>query len=72
MTFFSCNALKCVSINNQKGKVRSDILSIINNGPWFYSDCILLNECSGSCNNNNNPYSKLSVHVVVEGKNISI
>ena len=31
MAFFSCNALKCVSINNQEGKIRSNIFNINNN-----------------------------------------
>ena len=30
MTFFSCNALKCVSTNNQECKVRPEILLDIN------------------------------------------
>ena len=72
MTFFSCTALKCVSINNQEGKIRSDILNISKNEPSFYCYFINLNECSGSCNNINHPYADLSVHVVVEDKNISI
>ena len=28
MTFFRCNALKCVSINNQEFKVRPEIMNI--------------------------------------------
>ena len=28
MTFFSCNALKCVSMNNQECKIRPKIINI--------------------------------------------
>ena len=45
MTFFSCNALKCVSIDNQECKVRPEILNIINsNEPLFYPYSILVNK----------------------------
>ena len=35
ITFFSCNALKCVSMNNQECKVRPEIKSIDSNEPSF-------------------------------------
>ena len=34
MSFFSCNALKCVSMNNQKRKVRPEIVNINSNDPY--------------------------------------
>ena len=34
--FFSCNVLKCVSINNQVCKTRSKIIDITSNEPTFY------------------------------------
>ena len=41
MTFFGCNVLnvnplKCVSINNQKCKIRLQIININSNEPSFY------------------------------------
>ena len=36
MTFFSCNALKCVSMNNKECKVRPAIMKINSNEPLFY------------------------------------
>ena len=36
MTFFSCIALKCVPINNQECKIRSEIIDINNNELKFY------------------------------------
>ena len=59
MTFFSCNALKCVSMNNQEHKISSELIGINSNEPLFYPDSIEANKCSGSCNNINDPYAKL-------------
>ena len=72
MTFFSCKALKSLSINNEQSQITSDILNINNNKPSFYSCCILVNKCSGSCNNINHPSAELCVREVVEDKNIGI
>ena len=36
MTFFGCNSLKFVSMNNQECKVRPEIISINSNEPSFY------------------------------------
>ena len=36
MMLFGCNALKCVSMNNQECKVRPKILNINSNEPLFY------------------------------------
>ena len=65
MTLFSCNALKCVSMNNQECKIRPEIININSNRPSFYPYSILVNKCSGSCNNINDPYAKLWVSDVV-------
>ena len=59
MNFFSCSALKCVSINNQECKITPEIVNINSNESSFYPYSILLNKCSGSCNNINDPYPKL-------------
>ena len=36
MSFLTCNALKCVSMNNQECKVRPEIININSNEPLFY------------------------------------
>ena len=36
MSFFSCNALECVSMNNQECKVRPEIMHINSNEPLIY------------------------------------
>ena len=71
MMFFGCNVLnvnplKCVSMNNQKCKIRPRTIDINNNEPLFYPYSIEVNKCSGSCNNTNAPYAKLCVLDVVK------
>ena len=59
ITFFSCNALKCVSMNNHKCKLKTDIININSDEPLFYPYSILVNKCIGSCNNVNDSCAKL-------------
>ena len=51
LMFFSSlanvNPLECVSINNQKCKIRPEIVNVNSNEPFS----IKTNKCSGSCNN---------------------
>ena len=42
--------LKCISMNNQKCKVRPKIVDINSNSPMFYPFGIKVNKCSGNCN----------------------
>ena len=70
MTFFGCNVLRCVSVNNHNCKIRSEIIDVSNNEPTFYPFSIEVNKYSGSCNNINDPYAKLCVPDVI--KNISV
>ena len=62
----NANSLKCVSMNNQEYKTRTEIINISNNEPLFYPFSIKVNKCSGSGNNINNPYPKLCVPDVVK------
>ena len=70
MSFFSCNALKCVPLNNQEYKGRPEIININSNEPSFYPYSVKRSKCSGSCNNINDPYAKLCVPDVVKNINI--
>ena len=70
MTFFSCNALKCVSMNNQVCEVRPEIININSNESLFYAFSVKISKCSGVCNNINDPYAKLCVRDVVKDINI--
>ena len=77
MTLFSCSvlnvmSLKYISVNNQECKERPEILNINSNEPSFYPCSILVNKCSGSCNNVNNPYAKLSIPNIVKDMNIKV
>ena len=72
MSLFSCNALKCVSISNQECKIRPEVVNINSNKPLFYPYSILVNKCSVSCNNINNPYSKLRVPDIVKNTNVRV
>ena len=71
MTFFSCNALKYVLINNQECKIKSEIIDVNSNEPRFYSYCIEVNKYSGSCNNND-LYAKLCVLDVIKNINAKV
>ena len=66
----SVNPLECVSINNQERKVRPEIVNVNSNKPIFCSFSIKTSKCSGSCNNINDPYAKLSVSDVIKDLNI--
>ena len=70
MSFFSCNTLKCVLMNNQEWKVRPEIIVINSNKLSFYLCSVKIDKCSGSCNNINDLYAKLCVADVI--KNIII
>ena len=61
MLGFSCNALKCVSMNNQECKVRPEIKNINSNEPSFYPYSVKTRECSRSYNNINGSSAKLCV-----------
>ena len=72
VTFFSCSALKYVSMNNQECNVRPDIINIHNNEPLFHPYSILVNKYSYSCNNVNDPYAKPCVPDVIKDMNIKV
>ena len=72
MAFFKWNAFKCVSVNNQECKIRPENININSNEPSFYPYSILVNKCSVSFNNINDPYAKLSVPDVFKNTNIQV
>ena len=72
MTFFSSSALKYVSVNNEECKIRPKIVNINSTEPSFYLYSILVNKCSGTCNNINDPYAKLCVPDVAKNMNIKV
>ena len=52
--------------------MRSRIINVNSNEPLFYTFSILVNKCSGSCNNINDPYAKLCVADVVKSINSKV
>ena len=66
------NSLECVSLKNQKCKVRPEIVDIYSNNPIFYPFSIKINKCSGSCNNINDPYEKICVPDTVKNLNVKV
>ena len=36
ITFFSCSALKCVSMNNQECKIRPQVININSDNPFLF------------------------------------
>ena len=52
--------LKCVSMNNQEGKIRPGMINVNSKEPSFYPCNHEINKCSGSCNNFHNLCAKLS------------
>ena len=68
----SCNAIKCVSMNNQECIIRPQLININSNEPSFYLYSIKVNRYSGSCNNIKDLYTKICVPDVVKNINVKI
>ena len=68
----SVSPLECVSMNNQKCKVRPEIVNVNSNEPLFYRFSFKTSKCSGSCNNISNPYAKLWAPDIVKNPNIKV
>ena len=64
------NALVCVSMKNQKCKVRPKTININSNNPIFYPFSVKINRCSGNCNNINDPYARICVTGTVRNLNV--
>ena len=71
-TLSSVNPLECVSTNNQKCKVRPEIVNVNSREPVFFPFSIKTSKCSGSCNNINYPYVKLCVPDVAKNSNVKV
>ena len=59
-------------MSDQEYKVGPAIMNIISNEPLFCPCSVLVNKCSGSCNDINNTYTKLCVPDVVKDLNIKV
>ena len=66
------NALDCISMKNQKCKVRPEIININSNNPIFYPFSVKVNRCNGNCNNINGRYARICVSDVVKNLNVKV
>ena len=57
-------------MSNQECQTRPKVININSNEPSFCPYSILVNKCSGSCININDPYVKLCLPDVVKNINI--
>ena len=64
--------LKCVSVTNQKCKIRPKIVNVNSDEPVFYLFSIKASKCSGSCNNINDPYAKMCVPDIIKNLNVKV
>ena len=64
--------LKCISTTNKECKVRPQIVNVNRDEPVFYPFGVKTGKCSGSCNNINDPYSKMCVPDVVKNLNVKV
>ena len=71
-TLTSINLLSCISMNNQECKVRPHIINVNGNDPVFFPYSVKTSICSGSCNNINNPLTKLCVPDFVKNLNVKL
>ena len=72
MNPLSVTSLSCISMNNQECKVRPKIINVNSNELVFHPFSIKTGKCSGSCNNINDPYAKVSVPDVVKNVNDNV
>ena len=66
------NSLECVSMNNQKCKIRSEIINVNTIEPMFYRYSITINKCKDSFNTNNDPYAKIFVPDIIKNINVKV
>ena len=71
-TLKSVNPLSCILMNNQKYKVRPQIINVNSNEPLFFPFSIKTSKCSGSCNNFNDPHEKMCVPNIVKNLNVKV
>ena len=71
-SIINVNPLECVSMKNQKCKVRPEVVNINSNDPIFYPFNIKVNNCSSSCNNINDPYAKSCLPDIVKKLNAKV
>ena len=64
--------INCISMKNQECKARPQVINVNGNNPMFYPFSIKTSNCSGNCNNINNPYAKICVPDVIKELNVKV
>ena len=65
-------SLECMPVVFGMHASRPKILDINPNEPVFYPYSIKVNKCSGSCNNINDPFTKLRVPDITKNINVKV
>ena len=76
MMFFdslsNVSSLECISMKNQECEVGPEIININSNNSIFYPFSIKTNQCSGNCNNINDPYARICAPDIVKNLNVKV
>ena len=70
--FTNTNSLSFISMNNQECKTRPQVVNVDSNNPIFYPFSIKTSNCSGNCNNINNPHTKICVPDIIKNLNVKV
>ena len=65
-SFTNANSLSCISMNNQEGQTKPQVVNVEGDKPVFFPFSIETSKYSGSCDNINYPYAKICVPDVVK------
>ena len=63
--FTNANSLSCISMKNQEGKTRPQVIDVNGDETVFFPFSIETSKCSGSCNNIDYPYAKICVPDII-------
>ena len=72
VNLLTATPLRCISMTNKECKLRPKIVNVNSDEPVFYLFSIKTSNCSGSCNNINDPYAKMCVPDVVKNLNVKV
>ena len=67
-----CKVIKIYFNDYQERKVRPQIVNVTNDEPIFCPFSIKRSKCSGSCNNINDPHSKMCAPDIVKNVNVKV
>ena len=72
VNLLTATPLRCISMTNKECKLRPKIVNVNSYEPVFYLFSIKTSNCSGSCNNINDPYTKMRVPDVVKNLDVKV